>query len=600
MQFLNKTATIDAKCELIADQLLQDYNNGTIKTETELLYRLKQAIMEFYSSIGKPTYRFKAAKSTPISQDYNGMITAANNDLKFIIEDCDNLTDAIKTSFVDTELNRTMMFNELRYIDKKLDEVKNRISTNNQDGIVVYTENFVNTDLMSNSQAVNSATINSIDGVLTLSVDTKKEYSSTAQVEILDGSNGFPGDTHTVDILNNNIHYTGENNLHLDLNSIVDGNNDTWFEYELFNVDDEIVEKCGGFGFNYKEGINWVTEDDVLKLRLKITLPTTPICNWLSLTPFIAEQRGVKPCFITSCIISDGATEMQEVKPKKVFDDNTVIIFKQQKVSYVILEFTQSASYEVNIGHNYFTKVNTLNATAFEEISDSVYSRVDGPMPSVELLGMKYDPKTKQCEQPKNYGDDNETFIDTAYIKKELFSIPADSEKVKADNEMLKGYRYSIGIKNISIANYSFESYSEYLSVPFTTEDIITSITLEADEMIPLEWNTSLDPKTQSNLVDSWIKYWIKVGDDNKWRQIFPKHRAFKGYCTYRVNNGGIDRYINKDYVQNAIGTINMLQDAQSVQLKIELSKPETDTYRTPIVFQYKLKILTGGENIEY
>lgn len=73
MQFLNKTQTIDTKCEILADQLLQDYQNGIIKTELELYYRLKQVLLDFYSSIGKPTYKFKPARGTPISSDFNGM-----------------------------------------------------------------------------------------------------------------------------------------------------------------------------------------------------------------------------------------------------------------------------------------------------------------------------------------------------------------------------------------------------------------------------------------------------------------------------------------------------------------------------------------------
>jgi hypothetical protein len=606
IQYLNKSKTIDAKCKELTGKVIADYNSGTIKTETEFLYRLKQAIQDFYASIGKPSYKFIPPRSTPISADYNGMIGNAYNDISFIISECINLSDVIKASFVDTEINRSMANNELRYINKKLDDIKNRINTNNDtDGLFTFAESFINTDSMQNSNSDGAAYIDTSDGVLMLGVNSLQEYSKQCDVEILKGSNGFPGDTHMIDILNNNIHYTGEDNLHLNLKEIVDENIDTWFEYELFNVEDLVYEKCNGFGFNYQEGIEWVTDDHELKLILKVILPGAPVCNWLSLTPFLSEQRGVKSCFITKCTVSDGANQMQEITKSKMFDDNTVIIFQPQPVNTIIIEFAQPSSYEVNIGHTYFTKIYTMNTTVYEDLPDNTYTRTDGVMPSVELIGMKYDPSTKDCVQP-NTVNANNSFVTDAYIKQQLFSIPADTNKVKANAEIVKAYRYSIGIKNISISHYDFSYYSEYVSKTFITNDIITSITLEADEMIPSEFNdlvTSssnyqyMTAEQKAASINKWINYYIKVGNDNTWYPIYPKHRSFMGYCTYNINNSGVNRYINNFTSQTGIGMIPLLDDANTVQLKIVLQKPENDTYRSPLVYKYKLNIITGGEN---
>lgn len=601
MQFINKSKTIDTKCEEYTKNILQDYNNGIIKTETELLYRLKQAINDFYESIGKPSFKFIPARSTPISKDYNYMVQQANNDMKFIINDCINLNDAIKVSFIDNMLSKKMMFNEIKYINKKLEEIKEKININDNDGVVIYIESFINTDSMQNLYSSNGANVDTTDGVLMLGIDNEKNYSSGSKVEILEGSNGFPGNTHVVDIQNNDIHYAGENDIHFDLNNIIDKNNDTIFEYELFNVDDDVNDKCKGYGFNYKEGVSWVTDEEELKLRIKITLPNKPICNWLSLTPYFSDQKFIKPCMINKCIVSDGETLSQELNISKAFDDDTAIVFKPQIVSYIIIEFSQGSFYETNIGHIYFDKINIVDDSIFDDvIKNNIVNRVDGPMPSVQLLGMQYDPKTKKCIQQDS--EKNKLFlqsVDEEFIRQGLFSIQADSEKIKSGMEVINAYRYAIGIKNLSISNYDFKDYGEYVSVPFATDDPITSVTLEAEESIPIEWNKNLTEDQQDKL-DSWIRYYIKIGDEDKWYPILPKHRAFKGYCTYKINNGDIDRFINSTANKNGVATINIFNTITKIQLKIVLQKPEYDTYRTPILYQYKLNILTGGENIEY
>jgi len=604
LQFLNKTKTINARAESVLDEITRKYKSGEIKTETEYLYRIKSAVKRFYDSIGKPSFQFRRAVSTPISADYNEMLKEAYDDMGYLIQDCENLSDAISTSFMDAELSRKMMGNEIRYINRALDDAQNRVNAKEREGVVTYTDSFADTRFMQNAKQKGAASVNGEDGVLTLGVTNARSYSRTSEIEILKGSNGFPGDTHVADVMGDTIHYSGESDLHTDLRDLLDENEDTWFEYEIFSMDDEVVERCGGYGFEYKEGLSWITDDETLRLRLKISVSGSPVCNWLSLDPFLAEQREVRPSYISKCTVSDGKTQIQDVRVSQVFDGDTVIVFEPQLVDHIILEFTQSASYAVNVGHHYFTKASALKSSVFDPGPSSQYGRVDGPMPSVTLLGVKYDPKTQESTH-STYGKER-TYVDFAYAKKGLFSIPADTEQVKAGVEQLPARRFAIGIRGISVAYYSFETKSEYLSQEFTVDEAITSITLEADEFIPADFdelslatNPNATKSEREALTNKWISYYLKVGNDNKWHPIFPRHRSFSGVCTYQTNSGGFERLLGGD-VRSGVGVINTLQDIKSVQLKVVIEKPTNDTYRTPILFQYSLKLTTGGENIEY
>ena len=119
LQCTNKSKTIDNKLNSLLSQINYDYQNGNIRTETEYYYRVKNMLSDFYDSLTKPTFQYRPAVTTPMSDEYNAMITESYNDLEYIIKDCEALCELIKQSFIDAELSRDMMTNELSYLSKK-------------------------------------------------------------------------------------------------------------------------------------------------------------------------------------------------------------------------------------------------------------------------------------------------------------------------------------------------------------------------------------------------------------------------------------------------------------------------------------------------
>ena len=150
LQYTDKSTTIDNKLNSLLSQINHDYNNGNIRTETEYYYRIKNMLTDFYDSLTKPTFQYRPAVSTPMSDEYNAMITESYNDMEYIIKDCEALSDLVSQSFIDAELGRTMMTNELAYLSKKVSTIEESISNNHPIGTVVFTELFSDLEMIGN------------------------------------------------------------------------------------------------------------------------------------------------------------------------------------------------------------------------------------------------------------------------------------------------------------------------------------------------------------------------------------------------------------------------------------------------------------------
>lgn len=586
LQYTDKSSTIDNKLASLLGQIQSDYNNGIIRTETEYYYRIKNMLSEFYDSLTKPTFKYRPAVSTPMSGEYNAMVQESCSDMEYIVKDCEALESIVSQSFTDAELSRTMMTNELAYLAKKIANIGESIAKNQPDGIVVFTELFNTPEGMSNSNDDKAAYVNAKDGMLTLRPMTT-EKASIALVEIDETvSNGFPGNTHCVDTLNNEMHFIGQEGLHINPEAIVDDSKDSWFEYELFEITDDVRKQCNSLGFEFDEGVSWISNDGVLRLKLIAYLNNPCTCSWLSLTPYLSEVKGVKACYLEKCEVITSDNNVYKLANAQAFDELLVFPFPPHKVQRIELTFAQSSKYLTKIGHFYYTAADTSNMSIFQDYDyTDAFARVDGPKPSVNLLGCKYNPETQWITYPTNVVD----VPDGDYIKGKLFKLPECTLDKKANQEIIDAYRYMLGIRDLSLASHTFRSHGEYVSSAYETEEPITSICLEADEYIPGE-----DPEI--------LKYYISLNGGLTWHPIYPVHRAYDGIYKYYVNTDIIENMLAFDNTQKKSKHLSVVGDCTSVQLKIVMERPDMEdgVHSTPIVYGYKLKLTTGGETIEY
>ena len=587
LQYTDKSTTIDNKLDSLLAQINYDYNNGNIRTETEYYYRIKNMLTKFYDSLTKPTFKYRPAVSTPMSDEYNAMIIESYSDMEYIIKDCEALSKLVSQSFIDAELGRTMMANELAYISKKISALGESVARNQPNGTVIFTELFNDLEMTGNASSLKSCHVNVSDGILTLR-QSSSSSASISKIEIdSEVSNGFPGNTHCVDTLNNELHFIGQDGLHINPKAMIDGDADTWFEYELFSITDEVRKQCNSYGFEYDEGVSWVNNKDILKLKLIVHLETNKSCSWVTITPYLSEIKGVKNCYLEKCEVISVSNNVYEVAVNHVFDGTLVFPFPSQEISRIEFTFVQPSKYLTKIGHFYYTSVDTSNMSIFQDYEYSdMFTRIDGKKSSVSLLGAKYDPTTKWI----TYADSKTKLPSESYTKDKLFSLPESTISCKSGQEMIDAYRYMIGIRDIKLSSCTFETYSEYVSKKFTTDEVITSITLDAQEYIPGD-NPDI------------LRYYISLNGGTTWHPIYPIHRAYQGIYKYYVNNDSIENLLTNDSTKKKSKNLSVVGEVKSIQVKIEMDRPsdiENKEYSTPIVYQYKLKLTTGGDTIEY
>lgn len=586
LQYTDKSSTIDNKLAALLRQIQYDYNNGNIRTETEYYYRIKNMLSEFYSSLTKPTFKYRPAVSTPMSDEYNAMVQESCSDMEYIIKDCEALESIVSRSFTDAELGRNMMTNELAYLAKKIANIGESIAKNQPEGIVVFTELFNSTETMGNVGDSKAAYINAADGILTLRpVSNEKITIGFIKIDE-DFSNGFPGNTHCVDTLNSEMHFIGQEGLRIDPSAIIDDSKDSWFEYELFEITDEVRKQCNSLGFEFDEGVSWVSNDGVLRLKLIAYLNNPSVCSWLTLTPYLSDVKGVKACYLEKCEVITSDNNVYKIASAQTFEEVLVFPFPPHNVQRIELTFAQSSKYMTKVGHFYYTSADTSNMSIFQDYDyTDMFARVDGPKPSVSLLGCKYNPETQWI----TYSSNKTELADSDYVKNKLFRLPESTLDKKANQEIIDAYRYMLGIRNLNLTSYAFAEHGEYVSNVYETEEPITSICLEADEYIPGETTNIL-------------KYYITLNGGLTWHQIFPIHRAYDGIYKYYVNNDILENMLAFDNTKKKSKNLSVVGDCRAVQLRISMDRPDIEDglYSTPIVYSYKLKLTTGGETIEY
>ena len=588
LQYVSKSTVVDQLTADLIQNIYRQYEAGEIQTETELRYQLDLALQEALRRLHQPNYSYIPAYSTPVSSDYNQMVETALQDLKYLLSDCEQLSSSLKHTFDESELMRQMFDSEIRYINQQLIDMKEKLSKESMKNRMVFTESFSSDEYVDNSQTDLAAAINKTNGLLTLKPMSSQSFMGEAVIEILPGSTGLPGNTHVADMIGSNIVFDGNSEPHLDLNAAIDETSDTWFEYEIFNVSDDVMDQCSHHGFHYKEGLSWVTDDQQLTLKLKISFPTRPVANWVTLAPFISERKGIKAGQVLSCLISDGSSQIQEDKRPRKFDSDLVYTFEPQVVDHIIIEIQQLHSYPVQVGHLYYLKSNQSNSGYFSNGDKGLSKRTNGDMPSVQNLGLFYDPLTRSYTQPKSNAE-NLHLISVEETKANLFNPPASDQTKIAGLELIDAQRYSIGIRNISLAYYTFDETSQYVSSEFTSEKAITGVSLEATESLP---------KALSDQVDQAIRYDISIDQGATWHSITPRHRAFGKKCRYDINSGDIMRYFSKKASTNS-GVLTSFEDVHGVRVRITLNRLSEATHQTPIVSEYKLKFTVGEDTLD-
>lgn len=596
LHFRRLNSALENKIREIVSGLVKDYRSNRIRTATELTYRVYNCLKELIDGYNKPSMKKRYAWGPPVSKDYNSTIDEIKNDLTSLYSRCQEIDKQMVNYFNQTENIKQRINNRLKELEISLGKLKEDINIRYDE--VIYRETFTsynNYDV--DAVSTTMAEINPMATALTLSRTSASEFRTDASITILPLSNGIPGNTHQVKS-KKEVKFYGEENLRINLADIIDGNRNTWFEYEVYNIPDEVLSATGNFGYNYQEGVYWA--DNRIKrlyLGLKISFKTPKQINWISINPYLPGNKKYKPAVVEKMTVRYEKTENNKtvtyinktVKASKILNDEVVFQLNEttMKVKEIEIVFRQDTPYETLVGHFYYTKkvAAGLRVMKLSGIDKTVYDeiRVAGPVPSIKYLGLSYDQNKQKIVYPVvKYGD---TIKNIQEIKQNLFYPlkASDTSITSRGPEAILAWRYMIGIRDITTACNTYAPYSLYISRDFTTKTPIREIMLNAIEQIPEEFKCG----------DNWIRYEISIDGGITWHRIYPAHKQKAGYITkyyinYYVPEGGRDtRYY---------GYLDSINPVYSVKLRIHLERPTQPSwmqYLTPILHEYTLILKT-------
>lgn len=541
LELIDKSQYIKEMINKIVSDIKEDIRKGNIKSNTEAFVLLGDKVREFIKRITGPVMTVRPLNAFPVSSDINEMIEEIRQDLEYAFNETENNLSILDVAFNKMDIERSMLNNMSKLINKRLEDLETNINEMFASTIYeVFTETFINLDNVDESMVSGTpAFIDLNSGCLTLARSSVKEYNERFNVALSDNCNGFPGDTHQAYASGGEIVFSGELEPHVNLEALLDKDRETWFEYESIKIDPNDFEKTGGFGFEYQEGVSWITEDDVLVLELILTSGVARMMNWISLSPFLPTERSYMPAKITSIVISDGRGTIQELCNGPIsFKEDVIMIFKNQNVKEIKIRIEQENSYYTQIGHRYYTEMGTTH-NYLEPIS-AEGNRIDGKNPSIQALGMRYEPSLGTIKQPEMQED---------YTPPDTSSLFYSEEGTL---EVLTGERYQIGIRDISLAAIQFVNESQYISTPFEFKEPIRQFILTADHYIPAAFGDG-----------EWIKYYISIDNGVNWIPVTSGRKY------------------------------NITQAVKFLRVMIVLSRPMTPDgvqYQTPIVYKYELR----------
>lgn len=583
LQIVSKSAYLDEKAKAIFQGLLAEYQQGKIKSKTELAYRTYRALMNFYAQIGKPSFQVREVEGPPRSADFNAMMQEIYTDLSTLFAEAKLMSAAVNESFQYVETERQSLLDRVKRLSDRMQELKN--AADREADSVTFHESFIDQSKFDQEMVDGKpANINLTASTLTLALLDAAEVKEGVTISITPSSNGFPGNTHQVKSAGGLLRFVGEEHMHLDLQALFDGNADTWFEYEAISVTPTVLEETGGLGFTYKEGVSWLkTDDQPLRLELQLELDTPRSVNWLTVAPFLPAEKGAGPARLVQIRIEDGKGAKRIIQENRTLDNECVVLFPQMKVKRMTLTFEQDTAYEVQIGHPFFVELERAATTIFERSRMLSGKRVDGAKPSLENLGLRYDPATQMVEVPPVSSDD--PVPDRTEAASRLFSVPEGGERVQAGIEALPARRYAIGLRDIGLASYRFDAESIYISTPFKTSRPIRRITLEATEEIPAEFGDG-----------DWVTYHISIDGGQSWHEIFPQDSL--------KQTGNLEYLVGTRFPaagrRPRVGYLESQEPVTEVRVKIVLKRPEASVvknadYLTPTVYDYRLHVDLEG-----
>lgn len=559
----------------LLDELKQAQSSGAIKDTVDLIQRLTEILTKFEDNAGKPLLQYEPVAETepPDSAKSNRFWLAAERDITLLQQQVDVLRAAtifthnlVTTEVMNAQNGNARLSNKLKTL---------QLYSNSFDStIVTFGDSFKNfefVDLDLVPQEERAALFS--EGYVTLAQEGEMvNLSEAATVRILPTSNGFFGNnqeiedpiTAPVDPDSGLAEYTYKSEMrdYSEITSMLDGEPDTWIEYERYHLTSAQRRQALNYNFTYLEDnddgttdrVNWATrpEGGVLRLGMEFDLHGVKVVNSIDLTPFGLEENVNYPILIRQIQTSSNGTDWRGVHPTDVWvgtdvnlrtarvADNVVTnralwSFEPRATRYVRVYIEQHNSIPVNVGHSYWIDRRSLDAR-----------RVEGPIPPVT--------------DPTKYQSDR--VVGDLIQRREYF----------------EGQRWAIGLRDLLIQQVQYTSKSTLVTKPLRVGGAIDRVMLERVEIdVPDSYPTD----------ESWVKFFITPNDGENWYPISRIEDVYNEIPEQISFNDPIHESLRERTVVN----YNLERPVTSIRMKVEISRPQDAVSTSPVLRSYVLKV---------
>ncbi|QHW35629.1 hypothetical protein GZH47_32545 (plasmid) [Paenibacillus rhizovicinus] len=469
------------------------------------------------------------------------MMGEIKQDMDLLFQEVDIIGRALYADFNHNVVQQSMLQAEFDQIADKLKDLELLSSNLNVNGQIVFCRNdFANNDKI-DFDRISGTPAHIENGTVTLGQTSQSSVGKEATITIVPGnktyknfiigseSNGFPGNNHEITVspgssLTNNDYtyrFVGEKNNHGAYGVVLDGDANTWFEYELVNVreqDKQAVAKNLGWDYqvNGNQTLRFARDPDggVLKLNLQVILAEESLINQINVNMYTPPNHGAKTAIVKDILVSDGTSAPLSVMTSAKLDSDYTFHFSPRTAKVITILFEQPEKYFTDIGHIYYEAKRQIENgpdyvfdTINKEYSPTHLPRVEGPQIALQDLGVQV--KATPTSVDATYGPqtpDGTTQSMENIISNVQYSL--NDENIEMGIERFEGWRYCIGIRDIEIFSTEYEATGEIVTEPYYFEQPLEKITLDVREEMP-----------------QYIKYQVSIDDGATWHDITPMGR---------------------------------------------------------------------------
>lgn len=560
--------------ELIKD--IQGVSKDQTENVEDLLRELAAVLVRYEESAGKPLVEYESVAETepPSSEKSNRFWRAAEKDINLLQQQVDILRAATLFSHnaIVTEVEKA--YNQNARVGSKLKTLQ-LYSDYTDSSIVSFGDSFKSLDFIDINQVAAFEQPTFLhEGYVTLGRQGQLvNLSQDANVRVLEGSNGFVGNNQEItdpseaptDPETGEPLYTfkAEVSNPNDLESVLDGEPNTWVEYEQYKLTSSQQFSALNMNFDYivtndegeAENVSWADgpSNNVLKLGLEFDIGQIRNLNSVELTPYGLEGNKNYPVLVRRVQTSPNRTDWTTVFPTDVnigsevnlktaaAADNVITrravwVFEAREARYVRVYMEQPNPVPTNVGHVYW--INRRNTNRQE--------RVEGPNPPIEDLGRFLDDEV--------VGD---------FVQR---------------REYFEGQRWAIGIRDVQLQQAQYVQKSVLVTNPLRVGGVVDRVILQdADIQIPPSF-----PEGQN-----WVRFFISPDEGENWYPIsriedvaqdIPEQISFNDPLHESLREGSVKNYTTDSPVT-------------SIRLKIEMRRPASDNSMTPVLHGYTLKV---------